>query len=76
MLINLFIVVPLVILNLTCLRAVSPTTPDRVGEDFNLKDLNHFFKGFVIFLQKEDIEFGIDLTFFVLSKILLLFKIL
>ena len=38
----------------------------RVGvksfEDWDLKDLNSFFKGFEILLQKMDFGFGVDLN--------------
>ena len=44
----------------------------RVGvtsfEDLDLKDLNPFFKGFEILLQKKDFGFGIDLNPFVFGQ--------
>ena len=44
----------------------------RVGvksfEDLDLKDLNPFFKGFEILLQKKDFGFGIDLNHFVFGQ--------
>ena len=45
-------------------------------EDLDLKDLNPFFKGFKIILQKKDLDLELISILLFLGKILLLLKIL